>query len=306
MQNLIKRYFWVVTVVAVMLCAVFAAKATASLIEAQVLGDAKQGPKITPVARAEPVAKPTRSKDGTQLATRNVFCSECTPSVAAANVDPTAIAITSLPLALLATNVGSTPQQTWATIINTESQKQGAFTVDERMPGATGNIKAIHYKYVDFEHNGRVERLVLQGAVLPAPAVAAAEATPAGGDENKDELQAAVDNGIKKIDETNYEIDKSLLDKVLLNPMAIVKGARVVPAMKNGKPEGFKMYAIRPTSAFAKLGLSNGDTLTSINGFELNSADKALEVYTKLRDARSLELEVTRRGKPVTLKYSIR
>jgi general secretion pathway protein C len=88
--------------------------------------------------------------------------------------------------------------------------------------------------------------------------------------------------------------------------MAIVKGARVVPAMKNGKPEGFKMYAIRPTSAFAKLGLSNGDTLTSINGFELNSADRALEVYTKLREATSLELEVTRRGKPVTLKYNIR
>lgn len=306
MQDLIKRYFWVVTVVAVMLCAVFAAKATASLIEASVLGDSKQGPKITPVPRAEPVAKPTRSKDGTQLATRNVFCSECTPSVSATNVDPTAIAITGLPLVLLATNVGNVPEQSQATIINTESQKQGAFTIDEQMPGATGKIKSINYKYVDFENNGRIERLVLQGAVVPTTAVAAAEPTPSTGDENKDEMQAAIDSGIKKIDETSFEIDKSLVDKVLLNPMAIVKGARVVPAMKNGKPEGFKMYAIRPSSAFAKLGLSNGDTLTSINGFELNSADKALEVYTKLREARSLELEVTRRGKPVTLKYSIR
>jgi len=36
------------------------------------------------------------------------------------------------------------------------------------------------------------------------------------------------------------------------------------------------------------------------------SADKALEVYTKLREATSLEVNVTRRGKPVTLKYSIR
>ncbi|MBA3452457.1 MAG: general secretion pathway protein GspC, partial [Deltaproteobacteria bacterium] len=40
--------------------------------------------------------------------------------------------------------------------------------------------------------------------------------------------------------------------------------------------------------------------------FELTSADKALEVYTKLREATSLEMEVTRRGKPVTLKYTIR
>jgi general secretion pathway protein C len=125
-------------------------------------------------------------------------------------------------------------------------------------------------------------------------------------DENKDEMQSAGDSGIKKIDESNYEIDKSLIEKVLLNPMAIAKGARVVPSMKNGKPDGFKLYAIRPSSAFAKLGLTNGDTLQSINGFELTSADKALEVYTKLREATSLEVDVTRRGKPVTLKYSIK
>jgi general secretion pathway protein C len=121
-----------------------------------------------------------------------------------------------------------------------------------------------------------------------------------------DDMQGAVDAGIKKIDDNNYEIDKSLVEKVLLNPMAVAKGARVVPSMKNGKPDGFKLYAIRPSSAFAKLGLANGDTLQSINGFELTSADKALEVYTKLREATSLEVEVTRRGKPVTLKYSIK
>ena len=71
-----------------------------------------------------------------------------------------------------------------------------------------------------------------------------------------------------------------------------------MPAVKNGKPDGFKLYAIRPSSVYAKLGLTNGDTLQAINGFELTTADKALEVYTKLREATSLEVEVTRRGKP--------
>lgn len=306
MQDLIKRYFWVVGAVTVMVCAVFAAKATGAFVEAALLSDPKQGPKIPPVIRTEPIAaKQTRSKDGAQLAARNVFCSDCTPQVSTSSVDPTAVAITGLPLQLLATNVGSEPEDSSATIINTDSQQQGAFRIDDRMPGATGNITAIHYKFVDFEHNGHIERLVLQGATVPVTPVATAEPAPTTGDP-ADDLQASVDNGIRKIDDTTYEIDKSLVDKVLLNPMAVVKGARVVPAMKNGKPEGFKLYAIRPTSAFAKLGLSNGDTLTAINGFELNSADKALEVYTKLREATSLELEVNRRGKPVTLKYSIR
>lgn len=305
MQAMIKRYFWVLGVVVVMLCAVFAAKATGAIVEANLLGDPKQAPKATPIARAAEPAKPARSKDGALFASRNIFCSECTPPpTATTSTDPSSIVVTSLPLALLATMVSDKPGNSLATIIHTESQRQGAFTVGEKMPGASGNIKSIHYKYVDFENGGRTERLVLQGATVPVTEPVAA-VPPADG-ENKDDLQSSIDSGIKKLDDTSYEIDKSLVDKVLLNPMAVAKGARVVPSMKNGKPDGFKLYAIRPTSAFAKLGLSNGDTLNAINGFQLDSAEKALEVYAKLREATSLELEVTRRGKPVTLKYSIR
>jgi general secretion pathway protein C len=309
MQDLIKRYFWVLGGVVVMVCAVFAAKATTHIVEAKYLGDPEHGPKIAPVApRADAPVVQVHTKEGGLLATRNMFCSDCTPTVdTSKGSDPSQIAITSLPLALLATNIGPRIEESYATIINTESQKQGAYSVSQVVPGATssGKIKAIHFKYIDFENNGHVERLVLLGATPPATPVAVAE-TPAIPDENKDDMQASIDGGIKKIDDSNYEIDKSLVEKVLLNPMAVAKGARVVPSMKNGKPDGFKLYAIRPSSAFAKLGLTNGDTLQSINGFELTSADKALEVYTKLREATSLEVEVTRRGKPVTLKYSIK
>lgn len=309
MQDLIKRYFWVVGAVAVMLCAVFAAKATGHILEAKFLGDPKHGPKVTPVARpTDTVAmKPTHNKDGGQLETRNMFCSDCTPPVAATptTTDPSSIQVTSLPLVLLATNVGPDDDSSYATVINTENQRQGAYSVGDQLPGASGKVKAVKFKYVDFEHNGRTERVMLVGVAPPPPApVAAAE--PAPSDENKDDLQASIDNGIKKLDENSYEIDKSLVDKVLANPMAVAKGARVVPAVKNGKPDGFKLYAIRPSSVYAKLGLSNGDTIQAINGMELTTADKALEVYTKLKEMTSFEMEVTRRGKPVTIKYQVR
>lgn len=306
MQDVIKRYFWVIGALAVMLCAVFAAKAAGHIVEAKFLGDSKTSPKVTAVTQAPTAAKPTHDKSGQQLQDRNMFCSDCTPPVVATTTtDPTSIGITSLPLSLLATNIGTTDQDSYATIINTENQKQGAYAIDDIIPGA-GKLKVIKFKYVDFENNGRIERLVLTGATPPPTVAKVEEPKPETGDENKDDLQAAVDNGIKKIDDSTYEIDKSLVDKVLANPMAVAKGARVVPAVKNGKPDGFKLYAIRPSSVYAKLGLSNGDTIQSINGFELTTADKALEVYTKLREATSLEMEVTRRGKPVTLKYTIR
>lgn len=303
MQDLIKRYFWVLGGVAVMVCSVFAAKATGHILEAQFLGDAKTGPKIAAVARQATPAK-TVSKDGTQLQSRNMFCSDCTPPVAVVNTDPSSIQTTSLPLVLLATNIGPVEEDSYATIVNNDNQKQGAYAIGDPIPGATGALKTIRFQYVEFENSGRIERLALAGLSAPPPTPVAAAPTTTS--DNKDDLQSQIDNGIKKTGDNTYEIDKSLVEKVLVNPMALAKGARVVPAVKNGKPDGFKLYAIRPSSAFAKLGLSNGDTLQSINGFELTSADKALEVYTKLREATSLEMEITRRGKPITLKYTIR
>jgi hypothetical protein len=125
-------------------------------------------------------------------------------------------------------------------------------------------------------------------------------------DDASDDLQKLIDAGIHKIDDTHVEVTKAFIDAVLANPMAAAKGARVVPAVKDGKPDGFKLYAIRPSSFYAKLGFQNGDTLNRINGMELTSADKALEVYTKLREASKLSIDITRRGKPVTLTITIK
>lgn len=308
MQNLIKRYFWVLGVLTVVVCAVFAAKAGNHILEAQLLGysaaPARRG--LPPPPQHDAAAKPLRDKEGGQLAARNMFCSECQPATpTTASSDPSQIAITSLPLQLIATNVGVTDRNSFATIVNTESSKSGSFAIGDPVPGASGTVKSIRYKYVDFENNGRVERVMLAGATpVTTPSEPAVETKPVAGD--GDDIQVAIDTGIKKIDETTFEIDRALVEKVTSNPMAFMKGARVVPHMKNNKPEGLKLYAIRPTSPYAKLGLTNGDTLQSINGFELTSMDKGLEIYSKLREASHLEVEVIRRGKPMTLKYTIR
>jgi type II secretory pathway component PulC len=116
-----------------------------------------------------------------------------------------------------------------------------------------------------------------------------------------DEIVAA----IKKIDDTHVEVSRSAIDKVLANPMAVAKGARVVPAMKNGQPDGFKLYAIRPSSPYAALGFTNGDTIQAVNGLELRDASTALDIYTKLRSAKELQIDLLRRGQPMTLTITI-
>ena len=127
------------------------------------------------------------------------------------------------------------------------------------------------------------------------PAEAAAE----------DELEKLIEKGVVSVDDTHKKVSKAVVDKLFGNPMAVAKGVRLVPAVKDGKPQGFKLYAIRPSSLVAKLGFLNGDTLTEINGFELTSADKALEVYTKLRDATAIEATIVRRGKTMKLAITV-
>ncbi len=314
MEVYIRRYFWVIGVIVVILCAVFAAYGVNHFVEAKFLADRKEAVNIPRVASASSSTEATRSKSGKPIVTRNMFCSECVLAEVTTTdgpiVDSNAPPATSLPLRLVATNISTDASSSFVTVENTSSGTQGAFWIGNAIPGA-GEILRINGRYVDFKNKtaGRVERLSLF-ATAPAP-VAAAKTTAkkiAKSDKKsaRDELLAAIDDGVKKSGDNAWDIDRSVVDKVLSNPTAVGRGARIVPSIKNGQPNGFKLYAIRPSSVYSKIGLMNGDTIHSVNGFDLTTPDKALEVYTKVRESNNLTVTVTRRGKPVTLKYSIK
>jgi general secretion pathway protein C len=310
MDAYVKRYFWLLGAVVVVVCTIFLAKGFNHYVEAKYLGDDTEAVKAAPVQRQAP-KRESRSKSGVPLADRNMFCYECEPPQVEETEDEPAVAggtvpLTSLPLRVVATNVASRQEFSFATVENTQSQQQGAYWIGDLIPAA-GRVVEVRGKHVDFENSQsrRVERISLldepaRPRPTPQPARPRARAGP------QDDLLAIVDEGVNKLDDNSYEIDRSLVDKVLSNPAAVARGARIVPSIKNGKPNGFKLYAIRPNSVYAKIGLMNGDTIHAVNGFELTTADKALEVYTKVREANSLTVQATRRGKPVTLSYSIK
>jgi general secretion pathway protein C len=81
--------------------------------------------------------------------------------------------------------------------------------------------------------------------------------------------------------------------------------ARIVPSFKNGQANGFKLFSIKPDSLYSQIGVQNGDVIQSINGFDMNSPDKALEAYGKLRSAASLDLTLERGGQTVNMHYGI-
>jgi general secretion pathway protein C len=116
---------------------------------------------------------------------------------------------------------------------------------------------------------------------------------------------AELTDGIEKISDTKFSIQRSLVDKVLANQGSLMKTARVIPHEEDGRVAGVKLYGIRRNSLLGRLGVRNGDMLRTINGFDMTSPDTALEAYSTLRNADKLTLAVKRQNKEMTIEYNI-
>jgi type II secretion system protein C len=249
-----------------------------------------------------------------------MFCSQCKPAEpevpelkepAPGQPPP----ISTLPLRLVATNI--TPwdtAQSIAIIYNTTNDKGGAYKRGDNIPAA-GPVREIGKNFVDFENlkARRLERLTLiDGQPVAhqtyAPPVPQQPTYLPPGEETlpgQDQLMAEIDQGIKKTGENAFEVERAVVEKVLSNPLAM-RGVRIRPELVNGAVTGFRVAYLRPNAALARIGVQLDDVVQAINGMSLTSADKALEVYAKLREANSIQVSVIRNGTPITVNYRIK
>lgn len=149
--------------------------------------------------------------------------------------------------------------------------------------------------------------------VVPPPAAAAAPAEEPAADAaaaapptTARALDPEIASKIRKISDTEFEVDRSAIDKILDNQAELMRSARIVPETKDGQTIGVRLFGIRPETLLGQLGLVNGDRLETINDFNMASPEKALEAYARLRTANSLKVQVNRRGKPTTIDLKIK
>jgi general secretion pathway protein C len=147
-------------------------------------------------------------------------------------------------------------------------------------------------EFIDFEAEGSaVTPQVARTAPFPTPA----ERGPA----------APSPDGVKKITDNRYEVKRKYIDDTLSNLNHVATQARIVPSFKNGVANGFKLFSIQPGSLYSAIGVENGDVIQRINGYEINSPDKALEVYQKLRESSHITIEIERNGQIVRKEYNV-
>jgi general secretion pathway protein C len=111
--------------------------------------------------------------------------------------------------------------------------------------------------------------------------------------------------GVREVGPNQYVIEGGVIDSTLSNLNTIATQARIVPSFKNGVANGFKLFSIQPGSLYASIGIENGDIIQRVNGYEINSPEKALELYQKLQQSSNVTLELERGGQVIRKQYTV-
>jgi S1-C subfamily serine protease len=84
-------------------------------------------------------------------------------------------------------------------------------------------------------------------------------------------------------------------------------GARILPVTDGaGQLAGLRIAGAGAGSIAAAIGLRNGDVLAEINGKHIESANTLIDVYGRLDELNTVELDGTRGKQPLALTLRLR
>jgi hypothetical protein len=287
-RGLVRRT-WILGIVTVLVCSAFAAHAASSIVEAEAFAPSNASPRVSPPVA--PPAAPTRApRDGADLVARNMFCSTCEPP----DPGPTGVSakFSGKPAILIATAIGKEPR---ATVRVPETEVQGDWGLGDRIPGV-GTIDRIGPVSIDVLDAANV-RATLRLFELP---VDPKKETP------REEPADPYADSIKKIDDKTYEVRRELVRELVTGVQKPGK-VRMMPIVnKDGEVGGVRVYGVTAGSLPAAIGLKSADTIDSINGEQIKSAQQLLDLYAKIDQLQIVELGGKRAGKPLAIELRLR
>ncbi len=209
---------------------------------------------------------------------------------------------TDLGATLILTSVAVDPQWSTALILaEADADFPDVFAIGDAL--ADAKVETIERKRVYLRRqSGALEYLEIGGEKAKKK-----KKRSATEDDGKKKRRGRTDwsEGITKIDDTHYQVDRTAIDNALGQLDRLSRDARVVPNYQDGKTNGFKIFSIKRNSAYKHLGLKNNDVLSGVNGMEIRDPKSAMDVYNKLQSESSVSLEIIRKGETMTIEYDI-
>lgn len=192
------------------------------------------------------------------------------------------------------------PQHSYAVIKNRTSGLVGVYKIGDWVLANATKVLDIKRQWVLLENNGEEQVLTMQG-ISALPGFASGDRWKSRGD-----MAKTISEGIKKLGEGDFVIDRALIDEAFANMGSLMRGARIMPKFERGQITGFKIMKIKKKSLYEKIGLKNGDIIHRLNSVEIQGPEDALRLFGELRSASSISIDITRKGQRQTLNYQVR
>ena len=299
MELVLQRYSWVGTALAAVLGAYLCARIVNTVAATAIAPKpALLQQSVAASQRAAPIA-PRTELDAERLAKSFDLPLPKPASEAAAEPQQKSWNETPVRSSLRATLVGTAlanpARYSLCQLTNGDTNETLVYAIGDKFMGA--RIYAIEKDRVLLDNDGHNEFIDNSAAAAPNLGFTPMPAQPG--------VPAQADNSVRQLSDNQYVLSKNTVNSALSDLSQLATQARIVPSFKNGVANGFKLFSIQPGSLYSAIGVENGDVIQRINGYEINSPDKALEVYQKLRDANRIEVEIERRGETIRKSYSI-
>lgn len=301
-------------------CAFFGAQGATALLSAKVLEpDSEAAARASTRSAVQPRA--TQRHDPGVILQRNIFNSAL-GDLSVAPIDDPALPDTELPddeVELLCENkmrlIGTVVlpgelEQSLAAIVGTD-QKAGLYRGGAEVEGS--RIRAIQSDEVVLQTKTGFCRLAMfevesaapQPPKRPRPRTVSKKKPGRDTDRNAGLSADELEQGIERVNDTNYNLSRTMLNKVLDNAGRLIGIAAVAPKVEGGRSVGMEIRGIRANTLLTKLGIKNGDVLESVNGQSLTSTDAALGAYTTLRTADKFNLAIRRGSQSMIINYNL-
>jgi general secretion pathway protein C len=163
-------------------------------------------------------------------------------------------------------------------IIGETSQSARLYAAGSTLPGGV-RLHEVYADRVVLDRGGVLETLPLPRVLGAGGAGASAAARPSP---RGNSPEPALGESVQRL--------------VAQGPEVIGEVLRPMPMYANGQLKGFRVYAGRDRSKFAKLGLQPGDLVTHINGVPLGDAQHGMEVLRSLGNSATANVTLERGG----------
>ena len=204
--------------------------------------------------------------------------------------------LSQLPFKLEGTLVHSDNKKSVATITLKTKNEARAVTVDQDLDNMA-KITRIERRKVIFRNlnNNRLEYIDIPKDTAVTFGV-------------KEPVVSGAGEDVLKKGEFDFIMRRADIAKYTSDLGSILQQARMVPNIvpgSGGRVDGFRFVAIQPNSIYEKLGFKPMDVIKKVNGEDINSPTKAMELYNALKSEGRISISVDRNGREENFKYDI-